>query len=396
MRRRIVITAIIVFAAWFGVYLLNLSHLGPVVLVKRHLILGSDTTDIANAMRTLTFADDMRKHLLFSAFTVPLVNFFESVFSFGEDQSILVVLALISAANVTAAFFVLYRFLSSVRLAILFASLYAFMFANLVFNSIPETYPLANSIALLYVLLLLEYKTKPSLFLGILMAALAGIAALFNPPLLSLVVLQTLVVFNQMRRQQTADKRMVLFALLNVVIAGLVYSLPNIIVHGESFLRFSSGYFEKYASMSHFVRAGDVATAVVGFLLYSAISPIDHLVFELPVRLFADYFDSMAKILLLVGYVSFSAYALIKLVRERNDTIAFILVWMALLMGFYVYFNPREAVLYSSQITFPIVLLHAWAFSKTPSFARAKYVALVLFIALLAAHNLAVLYAPIG
>jgi hypothetical protein len=72
-----------------------------------------------------------------------------------------------------------------------------------------------------------------------------------------------------------------------------------------------------------------------------------------------------------------------------------LLSWMVLMTLFYTYFNPREAMLYSSQILLPLTFVLALAFETVRVRAPIKYGVVATACALLALNNCLVLYGGI-
>jgi hypothetical protein len=59
---------------------------------------------------------------------------------------------------------------------------------------------------------------------------------------------------------------------------------------------------------------------------------------------------------------------------------------------FYIYFNPHEAILYSSQLLLPLVFLFAAAFDKVQGNPRIKYNVSIAVVVLIAFNNCLTLY----
>ena len=93
-----------------------------------------------------------------------------------------------------------------------------------------------------------------------------------------------------------------------------------------------------------------------------------------------------------LGLVAFSTG---KSIRDSDVFLQALLVWIALLAIFYLYFNPSGAILYSPQILVPLTLVVAIQGSRT--FSVWKLVVPVVLAVLCGYQNLqAVLAAPTG
>jgi hypothetical protein len=97
---------------------------------------------------------------------------------------------------------------------------------------------------------------------------------------------------------------------------------------------------------------------------------------------------------LLACYICYSLFAAIKHYKSR-PLAGSLLSWMLLMTLFYTYFNPREAMLYSSQILVPLSFILALAFETIRVRARIKYGVMATACALLALNNCLSLYAGV-
>jgi hypothetical protein len=383
------LTGCVVFVLWGVIFLFNLRHFQPVVFSQNSGIFGADTQETSQWMRQIGFDQDMRKHLLFSVVTSPAVKVIRGVFNnISEDNAIILVLAIIAACNITLAYVTLVYFLPNVFQAFWFSALYGMMFSNLVVFSIPETYSLSGLFILFYFLCLFKMKHLSPLYLSITLGVIAGTASLFNPPLLSLVAMQVIWII----RNQPTGTHKYRACLWGVSIAVILYALPNLLIHGKSYFDYAIPYIHMYASLKNFLNLYNVGTVVLGFLFYSFISPMDMLADNVPFRYFQNYFLSLPKIILLVIYAIILAYG-IKIWRSRKEIMGPLAIWCLLIVCFYIYFNPLEAMLYSPTMTFPIILFISWAFVNISG--RMKYYGLAAFTLLLLAQNFGTLYAPL-
>jgi hypothetical protein len=301
-------------------------------------------------------------------------------------------LALLSALGVTGAFLLLKSYFSSARLALLFACLYAFFFSNLVIFSIPETYSMSNLTILLYLSYLLRVRGSLAGRDSLVLSVLAGFAALFNAPLLSLMAIHLV---SMLRRVE--PKRWALLAVSNAALGALVFLLGNFLINGWAFISFYTDYTSSWASIGNLLDIGSVASVVVDFFFYSVLSPTRHPHGTWGWQGLSGYWSSpLGAVLfpLLAIYICYGIFAAIK--HHKSHPLAgSLLAWMVLMTLFYTYFNPREAMLYSSQILLPLTFVLALAFETVRVRERIKYGVVATACALLALNNCLVLYGGI-
>ena len=337
-----------------------------------------------------TFEGLWFKHPFFELIAYPLVRAFQWAPFLDTRGSILLLLALLSALGVTGAFLLLKSYFSSARLALLFACLYAFFFSNLVIFSIPETYSMSNLTILLYLSYLLRVRGSLDGRDSLVLSVLAGFASLFNAPLLSLMVIHLV---SMLRRVEL--KRWAGLAVSNVALGALVFLLGNFLIVGWKFLNVYGKYASSWSSIGNLLDTGSVATVVVDFFFYSVLSPTRQLPSSLGWQSLSGYWSSpLGAVLfpLLAIYICYGLFAAIKH-HKSHPLVGGLLSWVVLMTLFYTYFNPREAMLYSSQILLPLTFVLALAFETVRVRARTKYGVLATACALLALNNCLTLYA---
>jgi hypothetical protein len=208
------------FVTAFFFFLFNLRFLSPVTFFTDNVIFGADTQEVLAYMRSLSFEGDMQKHLLFSATTYPFVYAFEKFPFVSERRAILLVLSLLAAMNTLGAFLLLRNYFFSVKLALLFTLLYLFSFSALIIMSIPETYAVSNLTILLYLLALFRFRDSLDMQRSLILSLIAGFAALYNLPLLSLIIIHLLMMLRH-------PKRWIPLAVGNIAMGACVFLLAN-------------------------------------------------------------------------------------------------------------------------------------------------------------------------
>ena len=153
---------------------------------KQDLIYGSDTVTGFNLMKQFTFPE--LRHFLFSALTSPVVNTIKLLFNISITYAISIVTAMIATINVVLAYYALNLFINDKKLVTLFSIFYGFLFSNLVFFSIPETYGLTNlAILLTFNCLIRLVKNNDHNWFILLILAII-LSSLLNPPTILLVI----------------------------------------------------------------------------------------------------------------------------------------------------------------------------------------------------------------
>lgn len=379
------------FLASFVFYLMNLLHLSPVFFATNHgPFFGADTRDIANNMRVPTLHMDMRKHLLFSVVTESLVDVVRLVFRLTEDRAIMVSLGLLSAANVTFAWWILHRFVTSVALATVLAITYGLTFSNIVFFSIPETYSLSNWFILVYFALLLAMKNTGSWGSAVILGASAGVASLFNPTLLSLSLVGVLY-----RWRWGELKAVIGYGALTLFVALLVCILPYAYVHGMENVEYVANYTESWASIDNLFNAREVALVSASFLLFSVVRPFTELTEVIELNHLLGYLQNPLAMVTLFFYLGISIAAIGQAIRHSDRLVWPIFIWFGVMLTFFIYFNPRESLLYSSQVLFPLALLVARGLVIIPLSVRYITGLVTGLAVLLALTNIPVLYIDI-
>jgi len=377
------------FLVSFAFYLLNLLHLSPYFFSGGGPFFGADTFDISKAMRVPTFHYDMQRHLLFSVLTESLVDVAGLIFRLTEDMAIMVSLALMSAANVTFAWWTLRRFVTSMALATALAVTYGLYFSNIIFFSIPETYTLSNLFIIAYFALLLLIRNERSLASAAILGAAAGVAGLFNPTLMSLSLVGFLYQWRWSEKKQG-----IAYGFVTLLVALVVCGVPYLYVHGMGYVEFVSDYTNQWASLGNLLEVDKYAMVGVGFFLYSVVTPLTSLTKVVTLNDLAGYLSDPLTLVTLIAYIAFVILASGRAIRDSDRLVIPVIAWTGVMLLFFVYFNPPEALLYSSQILFPLALLAARGLAVMSLADKFKTGLVACFAILLALNNIPVLYNP--
>ena len=156
-----------------------------------------------------------------------------------------------------------------------------------------------------------------------------------------------------------------------------------------------SDYTNKWASLNNLLDVEKYAMVVTGFLLYSVVSPLTSLTKVVTLNDITGYFSDPLTLVTLIAYISIVVMASGRAIWESDRLALPIIAWTGVMLLFFVYFNPAEALLYSSQILFPLILLAARGLVvlSLPENYKAGLVAC--FAILLALNNIPVLYNPV-
>ena len=374
-------------ALGFGIAFANLIHLEAIV---QNIIFGADTNETVSAMHAITFEGDMRKHPLFSLLTAPLVAVSGTLFGLDPNRAVLTVLAIAAGLNAGLVFLAL-RYMDFARgLATVLGCVYCAFFSNLVLFGVPETYCVSNLALLAGLVATFGLGGNAAAWVSVALGSIAGVAALFNPPLLSLALIHALVL---LRNRGVRDA--FVFGGATVLSAAVVFGLVQFAIYGAEFLRFTDSYVREWASLGNLADLSSVIGVLLAFLVFSAVSPLDGLPSRLELGDITGYLGSIA------GGVAAAAYLALLLLAARHalhrgDGFVFgLLGWMLAILVFYSVWNPREAMLYSSQLAFPLVFLIGRWIRSASAPPYAGEIGLAAFALLAFIHNFGVLRSPI-
>lgn len=346
-------------------------------------IFGSDALENYNALADLHFID-ARKHPLFSLSVNPIIAGLEMLPFITRDEAIAFVFAAIGGLNVAFAYASIKLVCNETASALGFSLTYGVLFSNLVIFTLPETYALTNLVILVYMICLLRFKGNLTVPRMLILGFIVGAAGLYNAPLLSLSVIPAFIAY---RKNHNRWPR-VLMPLLIIAVSFIVYATPQIFVYGSGFISYFVTYSEGYSSVSHFASFHYIGNVLLSFLLYAFIGPVDEIGVYLTPGHFMRYFDSPVRTILMFSFLLYLAYVLLKLQWKRDYLQLGILCWVAVMIMFHIYFNPREAILYSTQTLFPIIVVLVTVFREISFNHRLKVYAIWAFAALLFVNNI--------
>jgi len=359
-------------------------YLAGIIPLENNIVFGADTEDTVEALRAINFMADMREHILFTPTLFPVVNFLNSLPFATFSRSVRLTYALLAGLNLLVIYVLLKKMKVSRVVSLLVVLLFMCSFSVLVIYGIPETYQMSNLLIALYLLVFLSLSENLELQNSILLSLLAGIAALYNYPLLSLMGVHLLL----MARKFTF-KQWLFIATINILIGILIVGSVNYLIYGPYFFNYMKNYASDWASITNFLSARNYANVFLNFLLFAFISPVDYLPDTLSWQDGIGYFSTYLGIILFVfwgSWLLYSAYYLV--ISQKIDKIDMALIaWVGVMMLFYVYFNPNEACLYASQTVLPILLICSKIFDNSLKSSKSKLYILVIFCLLLAINN---------
>jgi hypothetical protein len=304
-------------------------------------------------MKEISFDGNMWRHPIYPLIVAPLVSIIKAGLGFGNRQAAKMVVALLAALNVALFFTLFSSYIKVKNTALVFTGLYGILFSNLVFFSIPETYSLANLGILIFFLLIIRFRVDITKKRSIILGVTSGLGALANPPLgLLLFSFYTLCI------RRLAWRRSLQPCLWATFTALLVYLGANFLLFGLDYIEKSQKLANKWATLANFLEPMNWLNVGVSFFVYAVISPLDELERSISLIDFSGYFQSPARFLVFVIFTLYLLFTIILLIRRGVDEVVLTAAaWLGMLSIFHLYFNPREALLYSCQALGPFMLI---------------------------------------
>jgi len=367
------------FLIFLTLYFSNQRQLSHVTLTTVNSVYYADTSETADIMTYPTFNMDATKHPLFSVTCYPLVWALTHCLGLARDNAVLAVISFFGAVNVLLSYYVFGFFIKDIKTVLIFSVLYGVFFSNLVLASIPETYVLSELMILIYVFFARRFALYPGYFNNIALSAVTGLSSLYNPPLLLLLAATGYVSFSN----NGFSRALRLFS-VNVLVVLWIFLGMNLLVH-RNYFYICAIIIQQNASLSNFLRIYNYLNVIFSFILYAVVSPQGTVKDVIGVPDVKNYFTSPLRLGLILTYLSFLAVSLKNAFTGRHALIAGLLAWMLCMILFYVYFNPGEAMLYSSQTLLPLLLTMGVAFENITY--RYKYRVAVSFAVLLFINN---------
>lgn len=407
---RIVLGTVIVSVAFVG-YFSTLRLLEPHVAERDDLVFSADGESAAQALVWGPSPPRATNHPLF-LLVRPLAKMIQETApaSLTRTDAILAALALIAALNCLAMYAILTRLLSSAALAGWFSGLYAIFLSNLVLFGVPEVYSLATLTVLLYLYCALGTRRKSELVHATVLGALAAVAGLANPPLLSLSV----VYWVSLWRKHSVVRRAALGA-VSVSTTAICFSTGYLVASGivsrtgagyrplalstalseQALAAFGSGltHVDTFGSWANVGDPALIGTVLLSFVFYSVITPINSLTTHLTQADAWGYFSSLSGLASVVAYGALLLGAVYTAARGDDPLMRGLLVWLVLILGFYTYFSAEHAMLYAVQVAPVLVLFTGTYFSRLDGRFKAKYIALTAWTWLVVDRNVSALLA---
>jgi len=361
-----------IFILFVFVFYLNSHQVWDVISQKQNIIFGSDTMDTLDNIKELTFEVDTKKRMLFSITLTPIVKSFQLLLGLSQNKSIRLTFAFMASLNITGVYLFLKKYSSSTLESLLFTGFYSFFFTNFVIFSIPETYSVSNLFILIYVATFILLSKLSTVFCCVFLSVITGLASLYNPVLLSLGIIPIIMfVF------QADKKRWLLISFSNLAIGMIIYFFANYLVFKENPFVVLNYYANSYASINNLLNIKSIIGVFSNFYFFSILSPHNYLTTSLELVDWLGYgnFIIGSVTILLIGiFLIYGIYGLFVRRIQKEPFLQSLVIWTVLLTLFYTFFNPKEAILYSSQILFPLVIVFIHAFKTLKWKPPIKYV----------------------
>lgn len=313
----------------------------------------ADSSGSYDHMKDISFDGNMWRHPLYPLIVSPLVSGIKAIFGIGNRQTAKVVVALLAALNV-ALFFTLFHSCFKEKIAgLVFTILYGLLFSNLVFFSIPETYSLANLGILVFFILVIRFRFDITKKRAMILGVASGVGALTNPPLGLLLFSLYALCLRRLAWIQNLQR-----CLWATLMALLVYLGANFFLFGLDYIEKSQKLANKWATIANIFEPMNWLKVGVSFFVYAVISPLDELERSIGLKDFSGYFQSPARSLVFAIFILYLLFTVIQLARRGvDDLVITAAAWLGVLSVFHLYFNPREALLYSCQALGPFMLI---------------------------------------
>ena len=313
----------------------------------------ADSSGSYDHMKDISFDGNMWRHPLYPLIVSPLVSGIKAIFGIGNRQTAKVVVALLAALNV-ALFFTLFQSCFKEKIAgLVFTILYGLLFSNLVFFSIPETYSLANLGILVFFILVIRFRFDITKKRAMILGVASGVGALTNPPLGLLLFSLYALCLRRLAWIQNLQR-----CLWATLMALLVYLGANFFLFGLDYIEKSQKLANKWATIANIFEPMNWLKVGVSCFVYAVISPLDELERSIGLKDFSGYFQSPARSLVFAIFILYLLFTVIQLARRGvDDLVITAAAWLGVLSVFHLYFNPREALLYSCQALGPFMLI---------------------------------------
>jgi len=380
----------------FLYYQHNIKTLAPLAFPVIDAVFFADSADHVEFFKegeAYVARDDQHatRHVLYWPVAGELFGLVSKASGREGDDAIILLLTLLATANVLLVYLVLLKREYTAWTALQFATLYGVMFANVIYFSIPETYVYSTAMISVYAMALTARASNPRVFMSaMILSAIVGVSGLFSATLMSLALPTACFLF-----MRCSPGRFVLYGLASALLAVFVFFAPRAFLEPDFFEIFRKGSdtVSEWASVSNFLWAGPYKSVVLSFLGFSVVAPVGSVANIMRIEDVWGYFEP-SRFAIFVMYLIACLLAVRQLIRERDEVVSLMWLWVAALALFHVYFAPWDAFIYSVQVTVPATLLfhHAYRSSRF----RYKHVFAWLAIGLLAVNNSRVIYSAGG
>ncbi|WP_147417596.1 hypothetical protein [Sphingomonas cavernae] len=357
---RAVLCALVLMAAIFCLSFTRLEF-SREAIGTNNCVLGADTASYARALAHQKYSGlKPRKHplavALVSGIARPLIAMGMSAASAAS-----VALALIQAIAAGLIFAFLRRLHAGSVMAMLLAGLALSAFGTITIFGVVETYGvtiMAVALACLVFTMLAPHVTRAPWLTAAGAGAAGAVVGLANPPALAFLLVHTGMAWRHARGSWI--RRLGLTLLVPAAIASICAMLPAIVFDPVSGLLWQEQYLQRYAALSNFTDPRILQDYLASFFLFAFVAPIEHVqcryVAADAAALFADPMRAAA----LVGSYAIYLTGIVRgLAGAQRPLVLASLGCVAVLFVFYLFFNPDEALLYSSQWTLALPIAAA-------------------------------------
>jgi hypothetical protein len=347
---------LVIFGLGLIFYRALFEYLSPVSLDHHKTIFSADSWEpLARLQRELhIFNIDETKHPLYFVVSKILSWSAASTFSLSLRDAMFLVLSGYAAANVALVWLILKKLQLRTSHAISFLLISVFSLSRLVTFSVPETYSFAGIFILVFLLIVLnEQDIGPwRVFWA---SGFIGLAALSNPPLLSLLVILWILLWKRHQIQRWLG-----LSLLGTFIASLTLAVPYGLIRyiGRDPISKSVEYLQKYVVFDRLLDGRNHLETFLNLGFYSFISPLEKITHLYTVESF-QYLQDPLRLLSLVLHVILILFVLRGIRRDNNQQSLALFAWIVLITEFFIYFSVEDMMLYSNQLIVPLLILAA-------------------------------------
>jgi hypothetical protein len=209
---------------------------------------------------------------------------------------------------------------------------------------------------------------------------------LFSTALLTLLIINYYYFYKRLDLTRFAK-----YVLIGTSITTIVFIVPHIVYDPNITLLYNSikAPVSRRGSLNHFINYKSILNVLSNFLFFTIISPVNELSKSISSRALMGYFTPM-RLPLFIFYCLCLFVTIKNILKEKSVMIEALLLWLLANALFYLYFSPHEAMIWSVQIVFPLILLFHDAFCRIK--LKNKHVIIMLFIIAVMINNLITVY----